>query len=170
MQPFVDVRLTKRLQYDFTDISTSPVTRRWAQIDPRVLYIEDPHPRAVRDANRARPDDLLPGLREAFARLDAGGPDGRPSLVDVDAVRPVTFGYLPVYTRPQTDEDWERLGDALRRPARSASTSTSASATTSSNGSSRRSSAAWRPSTRRRAPSRSGTQPPTSTSCRCTTR
>ena len=115
MQPFVDVRLTKRLQYDFTDISTSPVTRRWAQIDPRVLYIEAPHPRAVRDANRARPDDLIPGLREAFARLDAGGPDGRPSLVGVDAVRPVTFGYLPVYKRPQNDDDWERLGDALRR-------------------------------------------------------
>ena len=56
-----------------------------------------------------------PGLREAFARLDAGGPDGRPSLVGVDAVRPVTFGYLPVYKRPQTDEDWDRLGDALRR-------------------------------------------------------
>jgi hypothetical protein len=115
MQPFVDVRLTKRLQYDFTDVSTSPVTRRWALIDPHVLYIEDPHPRAVRDANRARPDDLIPGLREAFARLDAAGPDARPSLVDVDAVRPVTFGYLPVLKRPHTDDDWDRLGDALRR-------------------------------------------------------
>jgi len=115
MQPFVDVRLTKRLQYDFTDVSTSPVTRRWALIDPRVLYVEDPHPRAVRDANRARPDDLVPCLREAFARLDAAGPDGRPSLVDVDAVRPVTFGYIPVLTRPHTDDDWDELGRALRR-------------------------------------------------------
>jgi hypothetical protein len=113
MQPFVDPSLTQRLQYDFTDISTSPVTRRWALTDPRVLYIEDPHPRAVRDANRARPDDLLPGLREAFARLDAAGPDGRPSLADVDAVRPVTFGYLPVLKRPQTEQDWDHLGDAL---------------------------------------------------------
>src|SRR6188768_1271256 len=112
LQPFVDARLTKRLQYDFTDISTSPVTRRWAVTDPKVLYIEDPHPRAVRDANRARPDDLLPGLREAFARLDAA-PDARPSLAGVDAVRPVTFGYLPVLKRPQTDQDWDRLGDAL---------------------------------------------------------
>jgi hypothetical protein len=67
----------------------------------------------VRDANRARPHDLLPGLREAFARLDAAGPGGRPSLVDVDAVRPVTFGYLPVLTRPETNDDWDRLGDAL---------------------------------------------------------
>jgi hypothetical protein len=113
LKAFVDTSLTKRLQYDFTDISTSPVTRRWALTDPRVLYIEDPHPRAVRDANRARPDDLLPGLREAFARLDAAGPGARPSLVDVDAVRPVTFGYLPVLTRPSTDADWDRLGDAL---------------------------------------------------------
>ena len=45
VQPFVDVRLTKRLQYDFTDVSTSPVARRWAEINPHVLYIEDPHPR-----------------------------------------------------------------------------------------------------------------------------
>src|SRR5690349_8481968 len=64
MQPFIDARLTKRLQYDFTDVSTSPVARCWALLDPRVLYIEDPHPRAVRDANRDRPDDLIPGLRE----------------------------------------------------------------------------------------------------------
>ena len=74
LQPFVDVRLTRRLQYDFTDISTSPVTRRWAELDPHVLYIEDPHPRAVRDANRARPDDLIIGLREAFERLESAGP------------------------------------------------------------------------------------------------
>ena len=113
MQPFVDPSLTTRLQHDFTDISTSPVTRRWALTDPHVLYVEDPHPRAVRDANRARPDDLIPGLREAFARLDAAGPGARPSLAGVDAVRPVTFGYLPVLKRPQTEDDWDRLGEAL---------------------------------------------------------
>ena len=75
LQPFVDVRFTKRLQYDFTDVSTSPIARRWAEIDPHVLYIEDPHPRAVRDANRPRPDDLVAGLREAFDRLDEDAPD-----------------------------------------------------------------------------------------------
>ena len=96
----VDPSFTRRLQHDFTDVSTSPVARRWAEIDPHVLYIEDPHPRAVRDANRARPADLLAGLREAFKRLDAAGPGERPSLAGVDAVRPVTFGYLPVLTRP----------------------------------------------------------------------
>jgi hypothetical protein len=113
MAPFVDDRLTRRLQHDFTDISTSPVGRRWAQIDPHVLYIENPHPRAVRDANRARPDDLGPGLRAAFERLRAAGESERPSLAEVDAVRPVTFGYLPVLREPRTDEDWTDLVNAL---------------------------------------------------------
>jgi hypothetical protein len=113
LKPFVDVRFTKRLQYDFTDVSTSPVARRWAEIDPHVLYVEDPHPRAVRDANRARPDDLVAVLREAFERLDDEAPVKRPSLAGVDAVRPVTFGYLPVYTRPQTDTEWNEFGAAL---------------------------------------------------------
>ncbi|HZB42262.1 MAG TPA: N-formylglutamate amidohydrolase [Ilumatobacter sp.] len=112
LQPFVDVRLTKRLQYDFTDVSTSPVTRRWAELDPHVLYIEDPHPRAVRDANRARPDHLIAGMREAFERLESA-PDTRPSLAGVDAVRPVTFGYLPVYRKPTTESEWNELGAAL---------------------------------------------------------
>ena len=113
LAPFVDHRFTRRLQYDFTDVSTSPVARRWAQIDPRVLYIEDPHPRAVRDANRARPDDLIVGLREAFDRLRQAGEGGRPSLSGVDAIRPVTFAYLPVYTEPANEDEWARFRDAL---------------------------------------------------------
>ncbi len=121
MQPFVDVRLTKRLQYDFTDVSTSPVARRWAEIDPHVLYVEDPHPRAVRDANRPRPDDLAAVLREAFDRLDEDAPTTRPSLAGVDAVRPVTFGYLPVYTKPRTDTEWNEFGAALTTAGRRSS-------------------------------------------------
>jgi N-formylglutamate amidohydrolase len=113
MRPFVDPSLTKRLQFDFTDVSTSPMARRWAAIDAHVLYIENPHPRAVRDANRARPDDLVAALREAFDRIVAGGEGARPSLGGVDAVRPVTFGYLPVLRRPQTDREWGELGAAL---------------------------------------------------------
>ncbi|MEN9646463.1 MAG: hypothetical protein RL238_3132 [Actinomycetota bacterium] len=112
LQPFVDPSLTQRLQYDFSDWSTSPVARRWAAVDPHVLYIEDPHPRAVRDANRPRPTDLLAALREAFDRL-AADPTGHPSLAGVDAVRPVTFGYLPVLRRPSTNDEWEALGAAL---------------------------------------------------------
>lgn len=113
LAPFVDTRLTRRLQYDFTDVSTSPVARRWAEIDPHVLYVENPHPRAVRDANRPRPDDLVDAIREAFDRLDAAGPDGRPSLSGADAVRPVTFGYLPVLRRPDDEREWSQLRDAL---------------------------------------------------------
>jgi hypothetical protein len=32
---------------------------------------------------------------------------------DIDAVRPVTFGYLPVYRKPQGDAEWNELSDAL---------------------------------------------------------
>lgn len=112
MRPFVDPALTRRLQYDFTDVSTSPVAKAWAARDPHVLYIDNPHPRAVRDANRPRPADLLAGLREAFDRL-AAAPGERPSLAGVDAVRPVTFGYLPVLRRPADDREWQQLADAL---------------------------------------------------------
>ena len=115
MKPFVDGRLTRRLQFDFTDVSTSPIARRWAEIDPRTLYVENPHPRAVRDANRARPDDLGRDLRAAFERLKAAGEGGRPSLTGVDAVRPVTFGYLPVLTEPRSDGEWDDLVEALLR-------------------------------------------------------
>jgi hypothetical protein len=31
MLPFVDPRFTKRLQFDFTDVSASPVARRWCE-------------------------------------------------------------------------------------------------------------------------------------------
>ena len=113
MAPFVDDRLTFRLQHDFTDISTSPVGRRWAEIDPHVLYVENPHPRAVRDANRARPDDLGAGLRAAFERLRRAGETERPPLTGVDAIRPVTFGYLPVLREPRTDDEWNELVDAM---------------------------------------------------------
>ena len=113
MAPFVDERLTRRLQYDFTDVSTSPVGRRWAAIDPPVMYVEDPHPRAVRDANRPRPEDLGAGLREAFARLRQAGETERPSLAGVDAIRPVTFGYLPVLREPRNDAQWTELIDAM---------------------------------------------------------
>lgn len=108
MAPFVDARMTRRLQYDFTDISTSPVARRWAELDPRVLYIEDPHPRAVRDANRPRPDDLGATLRQAFERLVAAG-EAKPDLTGVDAIRPVTFGLRPVLVEPHDDAGWNAM-------------------------------------------------------------
>lgn len=113
MRPFVASTLTQRLQYDFSDVSTAPVAQQWAAMDPKVLYIEDPHPRAIRDANRARPTDLLATIRDAFDRLAVAEPGARPSLAGVDAIRPVTFGYLPVLRRPETDDEWNQLGVAL---------------------------------------------------------
>jgi hypothetical protein len=110
---FVQSGFTRRLQFDFTDCTTSPMSRFWAELSPQVLYIEDPHPRAVRDANRARPADLLEGLREAFRRVREAGEGPHPSLAGVDAVRPVTFGFLPVYREPRDEVEWQRLGDAL---------------------------------------------------------
>ncbi len=112
LRPFVDTSLTRRLQYDFSDFSTHPVAIRWAQLDLHTLYIHDPHPRAVRDANRPRPADLVASIREAFERL-AAEPGGRPSLAGVDATRPVTFGYLPVLRRPETEAEWTELGNVL---------------------------------------------------------
>jgi hypothetical protein len=112
LRPYVDTRLSRRLQYDFSDFSTHPVAECWAALDLHVLYVHDPHPRAVRDANRARPADLGATIREAFDRL-AAEPEGRPSLAGVDAIRPVTFGYLPVLRRPQTDAEWTELGNVF---------------------------------------------------------
>jgi hypothetical protein len=112
LEPFVDDRFTKRLQFDFTDVSTSPVARSWAAHDPSVVYVENPQPRLVRDANRPRPDDLKASLREAFGRL-ARAETERPSLAGVDAIRPVTFAYLPVLRPPADDGELDALVEAL---------------------------------------------------------
>jgi hypothetical protein len=112
LAPYVDERLTQRLQYDFTDVSTSPVARRWAELDPRVLYLEDPQPRAVRDANRPRPDDLGASLRQAFERIRAAG-EAKPDLGGVDAIRPVTFGLRPVYVEPVDEAGWDEMVEAF---------------------------------------------------------
>ena len=115
MAPFVDARLTRRLQHDFTDISTSPVARRWAEIDPHVLYVENPHPRAVRDANRARPDDLVRACARPSSGCVGRGETERPSLAGIDAIRPVTFGYLPVLREPRSDDEWDELIAAMTK-------------------------------------------------------
>lgn len=113
LKPFVAERLTRRLQFDFTDITTSALARRWAELDQHVLYIENPHPRAVRDANRPRPRHVEAALREAFGRLVEAGEGGRPPLAGVDSTRPVTFAYMPVLRAPGDDAGWKRLAGAL---------------------------------------------------------
>ncbi|MFC9787449.1 N-formylglutamate amidohydrolase [Rhodococcus sp. NPDC127528] len=106
---FLAPEFTKRLQFDFTDCTTGPIARRWAEIDPRIVYVENPHPRLVRDPNRARPDDLYETLREAFTRVRAAGPYNKVDLTGVDAIRPVTFSFYPLLVEPDDDAGLRRL-------------------------------------------------------------
>jgi hypothetical protein len=114
LRPFLDPDLTCREQFDFSDISTSAIGRRWAAIDSRVVYVENPHPRLVLDPNRPPPHDLEAGLREAFSRIRRAGPGQPVELDGVDAVRPVTFAFKPVLMQPRDPADWRRLVATLR--------------------------------------------------------
>jgi hypothetical protein len=106
---FLDAGFTRRLQFDFTDVSTGPVARTWAGLDRRTIYVEDPHPRLVRDANRPRPDDLGASLREAFERVRSAGAGQKVDLKGVDAIRPVTFAFHPVFVEPTDDSGWNEM-------------------------------------------------------------
>jgi hypothetical protein len=113
LRPFLDPGLTRRKQFDFSDVSTSAIARRWAEIDDCVLYVENPHPRLVLDPNRPPPADLEADLREAFHRVHVAGP-GRPvNLNGVDAVRPVTFAFEPVLLEPKDAAGWRELTKLL---------------------------------------------------------
>jgi N-formylglutamate amidohydrolase len=116
LAPFLADGLTRRLQYDYSDCTTSPITRRWAELDPHVLFVEDPHPRALRDPNRAPPEDLGAVLRDAFARVRAAA-GALPSLTGVDAVRPVNFAGIPVFSEPTDEAGWQRLVGTLHEVA-----------------------------------------------------
>jgi hypothetical protein len=117
LKPFLSRRLTRRKQFDFSDVSTSAIGRRWAQIDSHVLYVENPHPRLVLDPNRRSPSDLEADLRVAFARIRAAGPGQPVNLDGVDAVRPVTFAFEPVLLEPVGQAGWCRLVRQLRNCA-----------------------------------------------------
>lgn len=114
---FLAPEFTRRLQFDFTDCSTSPVVRRWAEIDSRIVYVENPHPRMVRDPNRERPEDLYATLRESFARVRAAGKGNRADLTGVDAIRPVTFSFYPLLLEPSDDAGLRRLADTFAEVA-----------------------------------------------------
>jgi hypothetical protein len=106
---FLAPEFTRRLQFDFTDVSTSAVVRRWAEIDPRIVAVENPHPRMIRDPNRKRPADLAADLRAAFDRVREAGPGQRVDLTGVDAIRPVTFSFFPLLLLPTTDAELAEL-------------------------------------------------------------
>ncbi|MFC4604803.1 N-formylglutamate amidohydrolase [Rhodococcus kronopolitis] len=114
---FLAPEFTRRLQFDFSDCSTAPVVRRWAQIDPRIVYVENPHPRMLRDPNRAKPADLYETLREAFARVRAAGAWNKVDLTGVDAIRPVTFSFYPLLREPADDAGLRRLAETFAEVA-----------------------------------------------------
>lgn len=113
LAPFLAPEFTRRLQYDFSDVSTSAIVRRWAEIDHRIVVVENPHPRMLRDPNREPPADLRATLREAFARVRAAGPNAHVDLSGVDAVRPVTFSFYPLLSVPSDDAEIDRIADAF---------------------------------------------------------
>ncbi|QBE48684.1 N-formylglutamate amidohydrolase [Leucobacter triazinivorans] len=114
---FLSPALTRRLQYDFSDVSTAAVVVRWAEIDPRIVAVVNPHPRLIRDPNRAKPADVRADLTAALERVRAAGAWQPVDLTGVDAIRPVTFSFFPILEVPGTDDGIARLVDAFARTA-----------------------------------------------------
>lgn len=114
---FLSPALTRRLQYDFSDVATAAIVRRWAEIDPRIVAVTNPHPRLIRDPNRQKPADVRGQLAEAVGRVRAAGPWQRVDLTGVDAIRPVTFSFFPILEIPETDAGLARLVDAFAETA-----------------------------------------------------
>jgi len=113
LAPFIAPGLDRRRQADFSDCATSPLGRLWAEADPQVVFVENPHSRLVLDPNRPPPADPIAGLRECFARLERQSSGEPVSLAGVDAIRPVTFSGEPVLIAPPNQEGWTRLATAL---------------------------------------------------------
>ena len=113
LQPFVDPALTRRKQYDYSDVITSSLGRAWTAADPGVVFVENPHSRLVLDPNREPPADVMPGLREFFVRLERQRAGEKVSFSGIDAVRPITFSGESVLRPPKNDAEWSALEKAL---------------------------------------------------------
>jgi hypothetical protein len=113
LQPFVDAKLTRRKQYDYSDAITSSLGRRWAAADPAVVFIESPHSRLAQDPNRAPSADVMPGLREFFARISRQRAGEKVAFDGIDAVRPITFSGEAVLRPPVDEAEWSALAGAL---------------------------------------------------------
>lgn len=106
---FLAPTLTKRLQYDYSDVATAAIVRRWAEIDSRIVAVINPHPRLIRDPNRAKPADIAGDLSAAIARVREAGPWQAVDLSGVDAIRPVTFSFYPILEIPEDEASVARL-------------------------------------------------------------
>lgn len=118
LRPFVAPALTRRKQFDFSDVITAAVGRAWVAADPHVVYVENPHSRLVMDPNRAPVDDAGPGLvafYDHLARQRAGEAIG---FGGVDTVRPVTFSGEDVLPRPATEDGLRALVTTLNACAK----------------------------------------------------
>jgi hypothetical protein len=113
LQPFVDTALTRRKQYDYSDIITSPLGRAWAAADPGVVFVECPHSRVVLDPNRAPPAEAMAGLRAFFDRLKRQRGGESVGFAGVDAIRPITFSGETVLRQPASEAEWAALAGAL---------------------------------------------------------
>ncbi|CAE7353851.1 unnamed protein product [Symbiodinium natans] len=113
LKPFISTSLSRRKQYDFSDVITGPVGRAWAAADSKVVFVENPHSRVVVDPNREHGIEPEAPLRQCFARLRQ---DRGASLAGVDQVRPVTFSGEDVLLEP-TEADWPKLTAALKTSA-----------------------------------------------------
>lgn len=113
LRPFVAVGLTRRKQYDFSDVITASLGRAWAAADPHVVFVECPHARVALDPNRAPPRDPSADLREFFDRLQRQRAGESVSFSGIDAIRPITFSGETVLMPPSTEAQWAALTDAL---------------------------------------------------------
>jgi hypothetical protein len=118
LRPFVAAGLTRRQQFDYSDVVTGALGRAWALADPEVVFVENPHSRLVLDPNRAPPAQPIEGLREFWSRLarQRAGESGE-SFAGVDAIRPITFAGADVLLAPRDAAGWAAIGDALARCA-----------------------------------------------------
>jgi len=113
LKPFVSPALTRRKQFDFSDVITSSLGRLWVAADPHAVFVENPHSRLVLDANRAPPADPVAGLRTFFQRLQEQRAGAKVSFAGIDAVRPITFSGEDVLMAPKSEAEWTALAAAL---------------------------------------------------------
>ena len=118
LKPFVSPALTRRKQFDYSDVITQALGRAWAAADPHVVFVENPHSRLVLDPNRAAVDDAGPGLRKFFDALGRQRAGEKVSFAGIDTVRPITFAGEAVLSEPETEAAFQALVAALNFCAR----------------------------------------------------